>query len=209
MATASTPSSAPRSLLGLVAGATVVAALAAFLAGRLSADAAPSPSRDGRGARGEVASLDAPSPASEPARRAQAQAGAARQAWPAEAAQAAPALAPPAMAGLTPPGQSAPEVVAAQSKAAKETLMQLESIKGELVQRCWPAGGLPKGRTSARVTFSVAYDAAGREVMRGVSDDRRAPSGELTRCLQRQPLGTLRVTPTGTALSLNVAMNLP
>ncbi len=209
MASPTTPSAAPRSLLGLVAGATVVAALVAFLAGRLSADAVPSPVRDGRSARAEAAFPDASAPASEPARRAQAQPAAARQAWATEATPAAAALAPPAMAGLSQPGQSAPEVVAAQAKAAKETLMQLESIKGDLLQKCWPAGGLPKGRTSARVTFSVAYDAAGREVLRGVSDDRRAPAGELTRCLSRQPLGMLRVTPTGTAVSLNVAMNLP
>jgi hypothetical protein len=100
-------------------------------------------------------------------------------------------------------------VVAATRRAAVETRQQLEAAKRDLVDRCWPAKGLPGGRTSARVTFSVAYDAYGREVGRGISDDRRAPSGELGRCLSRLPLGSLRVSPPGSSVGVKVALNLP
>jgi hypothetical protein len=106
-------------------------------------------------------------------------------------------------------GQSSAAVTAATQQAAAETRQQLEAAKRDLVEKCWPAKGLPGGRTSTRVTFSVAYDAYGREVGRGISEDRRSPTGELRTCLARQPLGSLRVSPPGSSVGVKVALNLP
>lgn len=206
MATTPRSTRPPTSLLGLAAGAAVVAALVAFLAGRLTADAAPS-KVEGRGASGGAAPTET-AWASEPARRVVASPP--RAAPGAEAPSAEPILVPQAVAGEIPaPGQSSAAVVAATAQAAVETKQQLEALRSDLLQKCWPSGGLPKGRTSARLTFSVAYDAHGREVARGVSEDRRAPTGELKRCISRQPLGTLRISPPGANVSVKVALNLP
>jgi hypothetical protein len=215
MASPHTPPRSSSSALGLVAGATVLAALVAFLAGRLTADAAPS-QREGRGARSGTATVASAEEASEPARadtarradspQATRPTGTSPSASLAEGPALAMASAPPA---IPMPGQSSPQVVEATQKAALETHSQLEAAKRDLVERCWPAGGLPGGRTSARVTFSVAYDAYGREVGRAVGDGRRSGTGELRTCLGRLPLGMLRVSPPGSSVSVKVALNLP
>jgi hypothetical protein len=50
---------------------------------------------------------------------------------------------------------------------------------------------------------------AGREVARGLSDDRRAPAGELGRCLSRNHGAPLAIDPQRTCLSLRVTVTDP
>lgn len=211
MASMHTPPRTSTGKLGLVAGATVLAALVVFLAGRYTGDASAS-RREGPIALAGGAEQDQPGWASEPSRLALP-----RRAGPAATSQASQPSQPSspsfASAGapsdLPPLGQSTAAVQAATQKAAIETRTQLEASKRDLVDKCWPAKGLPGGRTRTRVTFSVAYDAYGREVGRGISEDRRSPTGDLRKCLARLPMGTLRVSPPGSSVGVNVALNLP
>jgi len=191
--------------LGLMVGAAVVAALVAFLAGRLTGDAAPS-RNEGRGASRETARAES-GWASEPARgegQRSAFAAPAARAESLGAGSAGPADAPR-------PASATPVVVPAQVavKATEETRQQLEAVRHELVEKCWPARGLPSGRTTARVTFNLVYDASGRAIGRAISEERRAPAPELTRCLSRTPLDSFRVSPPGSNVGVNVAVNFP
>lgn len=211
MASTHTPSRSTTGKLGLVAGATVLAALVVFFAGRFTGDASAS-RREGRAAQASGAEPVQSGWASEPTRLAEPRRGgavpSARAGEPSQAAT--PAFAPAAAPSDLPPlGQSSMAVQAATQKAALETRTQLEAAKRDLVDRCWPAKGLPGGRTHTRVTFSVAYDAYGREVGRGISEDRRSPTGDLRKCLARLPMGTLRVSPPGSSVGVKVALNLP
>jgi hypothetical protein len=180
----------------LIASLTALATLLAFAGGRWAADAA------------------APAGLQHPARtRPPPPAPDARQAdttWRAPASAEAPPAPPPAPAAnpleLTPQGRPTPALV---TRVTEEASRQLESARAELLARCVPATGLPGGRATARFTFNVTFDASGREIARGISEDRRAPAPEVAGCLRRLPLGTLRVTAPGANVGVRLAMNLP
>jgi len=191
--------------LGLMVGAAVVAALVAFLAGRLTGDAAPS--RDeGRGALRAAAQAE-PGWASESPRASDQRYGSADRSAQGEP----PAAGGAGFAAAPRPAPAATLVVPAPVavKATEETRQQLEAVHRQLVEKCWPAKGLPGGHAATRITFNLVYDASGRAVGRGISEDRRAPGGELTRCLGRTPLDSLRVTPPGSSVGVQVAVNFP
>jgi hypothetical protein len=117
-----------------------------------------------------------------------------------------PAPAPASLPGAPPPAAApvrpAPEVVA---RVAEEATLALEAVRAGLAERCPPAAGA----APARLTFNVAFDASGREVARGVVEDRRARAPEVARCLRELPLGALRVSPPGGTVGVRVAMSFP
>jgi hypothetical protein len=61
------------------------------------------------------------------------------------------------------------------------------------------------------VTFSLTFDARGREIARGVSADRRTPPDRvLAGCLRRLPrVGSITIPPPGSTVGVKVAMTLP
>jgi hypothetical protein len=182
-----------------------VAALLAYAAGRwASLDAratshAPAPTEpyDAGPSRG-----DAPSRA------------ASRPAWrvppPAPAlaavAPAAPVPQPQAPALLTPQGRPAPLLV---QRVAAEVTRWLEQSRSELIERCVPANRLVHGEPGAAFTFNVTFDANGREIARGISEDRKLRAPEVASCLRKLPMGSLRVTAPGATVGVRVAMHLP
>jgi hypothetical protein len=84
---------------------------------------------------------------------------------------------------------------------------QLESARELIVSRCWPRGGVD-GRSSARLTFNVTFDAQGREIARGITEDRRAPGGAFARCVREH--GTaLAIAPPGTNIGVSLSMAYP
>lgn len=178
----------------LVAGLGLVAAVAAFLAGQWMAGRA-TPAHDRPAARAAARAR----PATFPDRP-----------WTSGQPKAAPLAAaaglPPVPPPTSSPTRATPAVVA---RATAETAAVLEQARGELTSRCWPRGGLASGHDSTLVTFNVTFDAAGREIARGLGEDRRARAPELVRCLQRLPLGSLRISPTGANVGVKVAMRLP
>jgi hypothetical protein len=190
-ATASTARNAAPGSTRLLVGLGLLAAVIAFLAGRWAADAAgPAP-------------LARPAPlsglerqASPPPQRTTEREWAAR---PVEVEP--PAAAPPAA-----PARATPAMVA---QATAEASAFLEASRAELNARCWPRDGLASGRPSTLVTFNVTFDPRGREIARGIGEDRKARAPELLRCLQKIPLGSLRISPTGANVGVRVAMRLP
>jgi hypothetical protein len=180
-----------------------VAALLAYAAGRWSSlDAgatAPEPARAappaGAPSRGEIASR--------------------RYAWrpPAAAPSPAPALIPayPAPASgpsalVTPQGRPTPQLV---ERVAAEVTRKLEESRSELIERCVPARRLVHGDPGARFTFNVTFDASGREIARGIGEDRRLRAPEVASCLRKLPIGSLRVSAPGATVGVRVAMHLP
>jgi hypothetical protein len=182
----------------LLAGLGLAAALVAFLAGQWTAGHAAQPGATpgaGPAAAGATAAPRTRAPATVAP-------------WtprPAEAGAQATAI-PPAPAPTTSPGRATPALVA---RATAETTAFLESSRSELGARCWPRSGLASGAESTLVTFNVTFDASGREIARGIGEDRRARAPELVRCLQRMPLGSLRISPPGANVGVRVAMRLP
>lgn len=182
----------------LVASLTALATLLAFAGGRWAADSAAPV--------GLTLTDRAPAPASHPPASHPPEDGAAWRS-PASGEQW---LAPPPQAAapveLAPQGRPTPALV---TRVAEEATRGLESARAEILARCVPSGALPGGQPSARFTFNVTFDASGREIARGISEDRRARAPEVAGCLRRLPLGTLRVTAPGANVGVRVAMNLP
>jgi hypothetical protein len=174
-----------RRVLTLAAAMALAAGL--FLAGRWSAT-------------GEPAALLAegrPAPGAEAA---------------APAAGSPRALSPPLpAAGRTAPRPlqrpaASPEVVGLATEGARG---QLESARASLVSQCWPGGPLGRGPEKTRLTFHLTFDAAGREVARGIAEDRGAPAGAFASCLRRLPAGTLTIPAPGARVGVRVAMSFP
>jgi hypothetical protein len=103
------------------------------------------------------------------------------------------------------PAAIAQAVVARATEQARD---QIESLRAQIVSRCWPAGGLPGGRSSATLSFNVAFDAQGREIARGISEQRRAPAGEFARCLRKME-APLSISPPGTNVGVSFAVTFP
>lgn len=120
--------------------------------------------------------------------------------------QPAPA-AVPAMPALSPAMPAAPPD--AVKKATEEATAQLEAYRSSIVSECWPSGGLPGGAKSAKVTLHVTFDAQGREIARGISEDRRAPSGAFGTCLRKLSGTTLSLPPPGRTVAVSIPVSYP
>jgi hypothetical protein len=174
--------------------AAVVAAVLIFLIGRWTADPAPAP----------VARAPAvPEPASAPVAR--------EPLRPVAAAPVPPAPAQSVPAAPAPPARAAPVPVTPElaTRVKTEATEQLELLRPEIVAQCWPRGGLPKGRTTASVTFNITFDAQGREIARGIAEDRRAPAGEFARCLRQLPASALAIAPPGSNIGVSIPVSYP
>lgn len=176
----------------LVAGAVALA----YVAGR---DADGPPAREARpvpiaAPAADPAAWPEPSPSTPPLRTSAA-------ALPDP--HAAP-TAPPAVAPAAPKARAAPEVVA---RVREDLGRRLEAARPELAERCVPERR--RGGPPARVTFNVTYDASGREIARGISEDRRAPAPEVAACLRELPIGSLAVPAPGAVVGVRALLTLP
>jgi hypothetical protein len=194
------PSRRPLGPLAIAAAAALALALA-FGAGRWTGSPPPAATAPAAApsAADRPAPPDPPAPSAAPVARAGPRSG--DPAAPADGVAPAQADAPPAQ--RTP---VAPDVL---ERLRLEVSASLEARRREDLARCWPKAGLPRGQASATVTYDLTFDPAGREVARGLSDDRRAPAGELGRCLSRSPGAPLTIPPQGTYLSLRVPVTYP
>jgi hypothetical protein len=175
----------------VVAGAIALIAVA-YLAGRWGAEAAYEEAR----ASSSVVPEQHYAPPSAPA------SAAARSARPAVAIPAPEAPAPIAAPPTPSPAQQARQV------AQVNTTFKLEGLRRDMLARCWPSGGLGEGK-QAGLRFAITFDENGREIARGISEDRRAPGGEFVRCLRGVPLGTFNIPAPGTRVAVNVPMTFP
>lgn len=99
-----------------------------------------------------------------------------------------------------------PEVAA---RVNEEASANLEALRPRLVSSCWPRGGLPNGRARTTLTYQVTFNPEGREIARGILDDRKAPAGEFGQCLRRLEGTSLSVSPPGTYVTLKVPVTYP
>jgi hypothetical protein len=122
------------------------------------------------------------------------------QAVPSAPARASPSPAPAVARPPGPPLSASPAVV---QRVTDEARAQIEAARDRLGERCAPRGPLPDGRGPARLVMSLTFDREGREIARGVTQDRRARSAELAGCLHDLP--RLAVTPP----AANVGVAIP
>jgi hypothetical protein len=153
---------------------------------------------------------------------------------PGPSGTAPPALAPPPSSALLPPPlpatgvpPAAVEVSAAPSaggvsatssvrppgsvEAVKQEVVKLlaEQKKALFVPKCWqPALAKQAEPKTSRFLFSLSFDAAGVERVRGISEIRGESRVDVARCLREQP-GGLKITPTGASVSLELFLDFP
>jgi hypothetical protein len=98
-------------------------------------------------------------------------------------------------------------VLLAEYKA--ELAGQLEEQRPKVLSACRDQA-LPRGQRSATVTYNVTFDPRGKEVGRGMVQDRRAPAGKLGKCIGRlRPDSTTLSRPPGTYVTLRVPVTYP
>jgi hypothetical protein len=120
--------------------------------------------------------------------------------------------APPAPKAAEPPPSPAPpravtpELVA---RVTESTRREIEKLRPYIVSRCWPEAGLAGGRQSARVILKITFDARGREIARGVSEDRSAPAGEFGSCLLKLEGTSLSIDPPGANVGVSLPVTFP
>jgi hypothetical protein len=112
------------------------------------------------------------------------------------------APAPPPDAAPASPPVSAPAPSEAQVMA--EARAALEGQKAVILQTCSPAA-------PARVAFTLGFDPAGREVIRGVNEPRGAGEAEqaLYRCVRQLALPPLTVRGRGEPTTVAIILALP
>ncbi len=129
---------------------------------------------------------------------------AAPPAWPAWPSRSgAPPAAAPAMA---PQPKLTPELVDRVTQQARDGL---EALRATLVARCAPEGSRDAGAHPATLVVNLTFDADGREIARGIAENRRAPAGRLGTCLRRLRDTSLSVAPPGVTVGVSVPITLP
>jgi hypothetical protein len=192
------PARAGRPMAAWLTAACALGALLAFAGGWLAANrSTPAAAHPGEAPSADVAArLPAEPPAPWPA----------RAAAPTAAAQQEQGQAPAPAGAQAPSGRPAPALVSQVTEAAR---LGLEAARADLVARCVPPARLAAGGPAVPFTFNLTFDGSGREIARGISEDRRARAPEMASCLRRLPLGTLRVPAPGTRVGVRVALALP
>lgn len=170
-------------MVAVVAGAFLVGSLSAPTRRAAAPRAAPPPAPEAPSPRRELPRWPPPSEAPAPV-----------------PAAAAPAPAAPPRVAVT------PELAARVADEARERLAGLRPL---LARRCWPEGGLRSGRAEARIVVNLTFDASGREIARGISENRRAPAGEVAACLRRLRDAPISVAPPGANVGVSVPLTLP
>jgi hypothetical protein len=195
--TSSRPPRAPARRDAPLAAAVAVALVFAFTGGLWFADLLAGSADPGRVVQPALRAADAPPLlADDPAPVAPREAPASA-APPASAPAAAPSL-------LTPQGRPTPALMA---RVVAEATRSFEAARADLTARCVPEAR--RAAPGARFTFNVTFDASGREIARGIGEDRRLRAPEVASCLRALPLGAVRVSPPGAPVGVRVALTLP
>jgi hypothetical protein len=131
---------------------------------------------------------------------------------PSESAAPAPARPPPSSRGSsrsTPPRLAtarAPVTSEAIGRATDEVKAKLERMRRYITSSCLRP---QEAAGSVKLTYNLAFDAAGREIARVVNEEHRGPPGALGKCLRTLPGTALFISPPGATVAVTVAANYP
>lgn len=100
-----------------------------------------------------------------------------------------------------------PDVQAAAERAAHDAL--LGEKKRTLLPKCWqPALAQRPEPAIAKFRLNMMFDAQGREVGRGLHEDRSAIRTDVANCIRNQAM-TLQISPPGVPVSVTVPLDFP
>ncbi|WP_437954976.1 hypothetical protein WME76_25885 [Sorangium sp. So ce119] len=122
----------------------------------------------------------------------------------AEALQAGPAAsAPPARAGA-----AAPQTVP-RDEVARQAARALDAHRPAIVARCYePAIAAQPEPRAVKYVFNITFDAQGRQIARGLIEDRETARPEVTACLVGA-LPPVEIAPPGANVRVDVPFSLP
>lgn len=123
------------------------------------------------------------------------------------------AAATPPEAPATPPAAVAPPAVSpdvqAVSEAAAKKALEAEK-KASFVPRCWePALARAPEPKRLKVSFDITFDPSGKEVGRGISEDRSAMRPDAVNCLRGLGIGLRISPPPGVHVRMQIPMEFP
>lgn len=102
---------------------------------------------------------------------------------------------------------AAADVQAAAVTAAKSAV-ETEK-KATILPRCWePAIKSRPSPAVAKYMINMTFDPTGKEVARGIAEDRAAERADVAACLRQLPLG-LQIAPPGVTVRVEVPLELP
>ncbi|WP_438022797.1 hypothetical protein [Sorangium sp. So ce233] len=126
----------------------------------------------------------------------------------AEAIQAGPAASalPAQRAGAAAP-QRAPRVP--RDEIARQAARALDAHRPALVERCYkPAIAAQPEPRAVKYVFNITFDAQGRQIARGLIEDRETARPEVTACLVGA-LPPVEIAPPGVNVRVDVPFSLP
>ncbi|AUX45071.1 hypothetical protein SOCE26_065520 [Sorangium cellulosum] len=112
--------------------------------------------------------------------------------------------------GATPAPSATPARSATpRDEVARRAAEALEAHRAALMQRCYtPAIAAQPERPVVKYVFNITFDAQGRQVARGVIEDRETARPEVTACLGTA-LPPLSIPPPGARVRVDVPFSLP
>jgi hypothetical protein len=115
------------------------------------------------------------------------------------------ALRPPSTGGPAP----APRPTASRSEVARQVAGALDAHRAALAERCWrPSFQRDPAPPVVKYVFNFTFDADGRQVARGVAEDRETARPDVTSCITTA-LPPLVIPPPGASMYVEVPFALP
>jgi hypothetical protein len=120
-----------------------------------------------------------------------------------------PVAAPPPRTASPARRPAAPAPVTSQvmARVASEARAKLDGLRSHVTSKCSPPGG--SGGAPVKVTYHLAFDAAGHEIARAVDEERTGQAGTFGKCLRGLPGMALSVTPPGATVAVSVPTSYP
>ncbi|WP_437720985.1 hypothetical protein [Sorangium sp. So ce861] len=132
---------------------------------------------------------------------------------PAGAAERARAAGEGAPAAQRAAGEGAPAAQRAaavpREEVARQAARALDARRPALVERCYrPAIAAQPAPREVKYVFNLTFDAQGRQIARGIIEDREASRPDVTACLVTA-LPPIAVEPPGASVRVDVPFSLP
>ncbi|WP_437791379.1 hypothetical protein [Sorangium sp. So ce693] len=104
---------------------------------------------------------------------------------------------------------AAPAPSVPREQVAMQAARALEAHRPALIERCYkPAAAARPAPRGVKYIFNLTFDARGRQLARGIIEDREASSPEVTACVV-DALPAVAVPPPGANVRVDVPFSLP